>query len=89
MEKINLKEGDLVCLHLGKERFLKQRKSKPSLRRDGPFHVQKNNAYRLDFVEEYGVHTSFNISNLTSFVGEDEENEPLDLRTNPSPRGGR
>jgi len=34
--------------------------------------------------EEYGVHTTFNVMDLTPFAGsEDEEVEAYDLRTNP------
>jgi len=44
-----------------------------------------NNAYRLDILEEYGVSTTFNISNLIPFSGgtDIEEEEPTDLRSNP------
>jgi len=41
-------KGDLVWLHLRKERFAHLRKSKLSLRGDGPFQIIKkinNNAY--------------------------------------------
>ena len=45
------KEGEWVWLHLRKDRFPNQRKSKLSPRGDGPFQVFKrinNNAYQLD-----------------------------------------
>jgi len=44
-----------------------------------------NNAYRLDLPEEYGVSTTFNISDLIPFVGgaDIEEEEPTYLRSNP------
>jgi len=32
---------------------------------------------------EYGVHDTFNVIDLTPFVGNNEEEEALDLRTNP------
>jgi len=44
-------EGDWVWLHLRKDRFPKQRKSKLSPQGDGPFKVLKrvnDNAYRLE-----------------------------------------
>jgi len=85
-------EGDWVWLHLRKDRFPNQRKSKLSLRGDGPFQVLKrinNNAYQIDLPEEYGVHTTFNVMDLTPFAGsEDEEVEACDLRTNPLQEGG-
>jgi len=40
-------------------------------------------------LEEYGVHTTFNVMNLTPFAGsEDEEAEACDLRTNHFQEGG-
>ena len=88
-----LNEGDWVWLHLRKYRFLTKRKSKLSPRRDGPFQVLErinNNAYKLDLPKEYGVNTTFNISDLISFAsGADaKEEEPIDLRSNPL-QGGR
>jgi len=63
-------EGDLVWLHLRKERFPHLRKSKLSPRGDGPFQIIKkinDNAYQLDLPVGYGVHSTFNISNLLPF----------------------
>ena len=57
-EEIIFEEGDLVWIHLRKDRFPTQRKSKLSPRGDGPFQVLKrvnNNAYKLDLPLEYGV----------------------------------
>jgi len=87
-KKLVLNEGDWVWLHLRKDRFPTKRKSKLSLRGDGPFQVSErinNNAYRLDLPEEYGVNTTFNISDLIPFAGgvDIEEEEPTDLRSNP------
>ena len=82
-------KGDWVWLHLRKDRFPTKRKSKLSPRGDGPFQVLKrinNNAYILDLPKEYGVHHTFNIIDLISFAGsneEEEEEDVLDLRTNP------
>jgi len=48
-----------------------------------------NNAYQIDLPEEYGVHTTFNVMDLTPFAGsEDEEVEACDLKTNPLQEGG-
>uniref|UniRef100_A0A151UHV2 Transposon Ty3-G Gag-Pol polyprotein n=1 Tax=Cajanus cajan TaxID=3821 RepID=A0A151UHV2_CAJCA len=58
--KIIFEEGDLVWLHLRKERFPTQRKSKLSRRGDGPFKVLQrinDNAYKLDLPSDYGVST--------------------------------
>nr|KYP34098.1 Retrovirus-related Pol polyprotein from transposon 17.6 [Cajanus cajan] len=85
-------EGDWVWLHLRKERFPNQRKSKLSPRGDGPFQVLQrinDNAYRLDLPSDYGVSTTFNVSDLKPFVGaSDDEEESSDSRTNPSQEGG-
>ena len=79
-------EGDQVWLHLRKDRFPNKRKSKLSPQGDGPFQVPKrinNNAYQIDPSEEYGVHTTFNVMDLTPVAGSvDEEAEACDLRTN-------
>jgi len=84
--EIIFEEGDLVWLHLRKDRFSTKRKSKLSSRGDGPFQVLKrvnNNAYKLDLPAEYGVHDIFNVIDLSPFVGPNEEDKALDLRTNP------
>jgi len=90
--EIIFEEGDWVWLHPRKDRFPTKRKSKLSPRGDGPFQVLKrinNNAYKLDMLEEYGVHTTFNVMDLTPFVAcGDEEAEALDLRTNSLQKGG-
>jgi len=89
--EIIFEEGDLVWLHLRKDMFPTKRKSKLSPCRDGPFQVFKrvnNNAYKLDLPAEYGVHDTFNVIDLSPFVGTNEENEALDLRTNPFQGGG-
>jgi len=84
-------EGDLVWLHLRKERFPQLRKSKLSLRGDGPFQIIKkinNNAYQLDLSVEYGVHPTFNTTNLVPFTGTvADEDDNQDLMANP-PQGG-
>jgi len=80
-------EGNLVWLHLRKERFPNLRKFKLSPRGDGPFQIIKkinNNAYQLDLPAKYGVHPTFNITDLVPFVGIfNEEDDHKDLRANP------
>jgi len=89
---ILFEEGDWVWLHLRKDKFPNQRKSKLSPRGDGLFQVLKrinNNAYQIDLSEEYGVHTTFNVMDLTPFAGsEEQEAETCDLRTNSLQEGG-
>jgi hypothetical protein len=67
--------GDLVWVYLCKERFPKQRKSKLQPRADGPFNVLckiNGNAYELDLPCSYGVSSSFNVTDLSPFVGLEE-----------------
>jgi len=43
-----------------------------------------DNAYMLDLPKKYGIHTTFNISNLIPFIGgTNDEADPLNLKTNP------
>ncbi|WZY86898.1 hypothetical protein YC2023_033282 [Brassica napus] len=78
--------GDQVWIHLRKERFPNERKSKLMPRIDGPFEIIKkigNNAYKLDLQGRYDVSNSFNITDLVPYFAD----EP-DLRTNPFQEGG-
>ncbi|XP_019435361.1 PREDICTED: uncharacterized protein LOC109341845, partial [Lupinus angustifolius] len=62
---------DWVWIHMRKERFPSQRKSKLQPRGDGPFQVLErinNNAYKLDLPSEYGnISATFNVADLTFF----------------------
>ncbi|XP_057811644.1 uncharacterized protein LOC131025876, partial [Salvia miltiorrhiza] len=71
-----------VWLHMRKERFPLQRRSKLLPRGDGPFQVLErinDNAYKLDLPGEYNVSASFNVTDLSPF----DVGDALDLRTNP------
>ncbi|XP_057990624.1 uncharacterized protein LOC131173000 [Hevea brasiliensis] len=64
--------GDLVWIHLRKERFPNQRKSKLHPRSDGRFQVLErinNNAYKTELPSDYGVSNTFNVTDLTPFLG--------------------
>lgn len=77
-------EGDLVWIHLRKERFPSERKSKLMPRIDGPFKVIKklnNNAYQLDLQGKYHVSPSFNVTDLVPYFADE------DLRSNPFQEG--
>jgi len=83
-KKILFEPGDLVWVHLRKDRFLEQRKSKLQPRADGPFKVLRkinDNAYEIDLPSTYGVSTSFNVVDLSPFFGLDES------RTTPFQEG--
>jgi hypothetical protein len=50
------------------------RKSKLMLRADGPFKVLKKineNAYKLDLPVDFGVSSTFNITDLKPYLGEE------------------
>jgi len=62
---------DLDWLHLRKDRFSTQRKSKLLPRGDVLFQIIKNindNAYELDLPDTYLGSHSFNVSDLTPFA---------------------
>jgi hypothetical protein len=70
-KQVIFEEGDLVWVHLRKERFPQKRKNKLNQRGDGPFKVLKRigpNAYQLELPGEYNVHTTFNVADLSLYV---------------------
>jgi hypothetical protein len=78
--KMLFKPGDMVWIHLRKERFHEQHKSKLQPRADGPFKVlRKINdiAYAIDLPDTYGVSSSFNIVDLSPFFGLEESRTTL------------
>ncbi|GAV58106.1 hypothetical protein CFOL_v3_01640 [Cephalotus follicularis] len=83
---IVFKEGDLVWIHLRKERFPAGRFGKLQPRADGPFKVLQRingNAYKIELPGEYNVSGTFNVVDLSSHY--DDE---ADSRANLS-QGGR
>jgi hypothetical protein len=66
-------EGDLVWIHLSKDRFPHEQNSKLKPRGDGPFKVLKrinDNAYLIDIpTSKYLVSNTFNIKDLPPFHG--------------------
>jgi hypothetical protein len=82
--EVKLELGNLVWLHLRKERFPDLRKSKLIFRADGHFKIlEKNNdnAYKLELPLEFGVSPTFNISDLRSYLREEDE-VPLRMISN-------
>jgi transposase InsO family protein len=76
--QLTFQPGDLVWLHLRKERFPELRKSKLMPRADGPFKVLQRvneNAYKLDLPADFGVSPTFNIADLKPYLGEEDEIE--------------
>jgi hypothetical protein len=72
--------GNGVWVHMRKERFPNQRKSKLQPRGDGPIQVLErinDNAYKIDLPCQYGVSATFNVADLTLF------DTDFDSRSNP------
>jgi hypothetical protein len=75
-KEVKLDPGDLVWLHLRKERFSELRKSKLMSRAAGPFKILakiNDNPYKLKLSPEFGVSPSFNISDLQPYMREEDE----------------
>ena len=84
---MNFEPGDLVWLHLRKERFPDLRKSKLMPRADGPFKVLakiNENAYKIDLPADFGVSPTFNVADLKPYLGEEDE---LESRTTQMQKG--
>ncbi|WMV54632.1 hypothetical protein MTR67_048017 [Solanum verrucosum] len=76
---IVFKPGDLVWVHMRKERFPSKRKTKLDPRGSGPYKVLErigDNAYKLDLPGEFQVTATFNVSDLSHFDAD------LNSRTN-------
>jgi hypothetical protein len=77
-KELKFEPGDLVWLHLRKERFHELRKSKLLSRADGPFKVVErinDNAYKLDLPADFGVSPTFNIADLKPYLREEDDLE--------------
>jgi hypothetical protein len=75
-KEVKLEPGDLVWLHLRKERFSELRKSKLMSRATHPVKILakiNDNAYKLELPPEFGISPSFNISDLRPYLGEEDE----------------
>jgi translation initiation factor IF-1 len=75
-KEVKLEPGDLVWLHLRKEQFPELKKSKLMSRAAGPFKFLakiNDNAYKLELLPEFGVSSSFNISDLRLYFRKEDE----------------
>jgi hypothetical protein len=76
--------GDGVWVHMRKERFPNQRKSKLQPCGDGPFQVLErinDKAYKINLPGEYGVSATFNVADFTLFdIDFDSRSNPLEER---------
>jgi hypothetical protein len=86
-KQVKLEVGDLVWLHLRKDRFPELRKSKLMPRGAGPYKILEkinDNAYKLELPSEFWVSPTFNIADLKPYLGEEDE---LESRTTPLQEG--
>jgi hypothetical protein len=86
-KQVKLEVGDLVWLHLRKDRFPELRKSKLMPRGAGPYKILEkinDNAYKLELPPEFRVSPTFNIADLKPYLGEEDE---LESRTTPLQEG--
>ncbi|KAD7479708.1 hypothetical protein E3N88_02844 [Mikania micrantha] len=70
--------GDLVWIHLRRERFPHSRFGKLQPRADGPFRVLESindNAYRIDLPGHYKVSATFNVADLSPYEGDFDEGD--------------
>ena len=84
-KEVHFQPGDLVWIHLRKERFPSKRKSKLMPRSDGPFEVLERigpNAYKVDLPGDYGVSATFNVADLSPYYEEEEELPSLRSNSN-------
>ncbi|KAJ8647929.1 hypothetical protein MRB53_000952 [Persea americana] len=83
---VAFKDGDLVWIHLQKERFPPRRYDELKPQADGPFKVLQRigeNAYKIELLGDYSVSATFNVADISPYY--DEEND-LDLRASlPQP----
>jgi hypothetical protein len=76
LKEVKLEPGDLVWLHLRKERFPDLRKFKLMSHADGHLKILEkinNNAYKLELPLEFGVSPTFNISDLQPYLIEEDD----------------
>ena len=75
--------GDLVWLHLHKDRFPNECKSKLVPRADGPFKVlarYNDNTYKIELPrDKYNVSDIFNVKDLSPFHGDEDFDPRSDL----------
>jgi len=82
---IHFQPGDLVWVHMRKERFPSKRKSKIMRRSEGPFKILEQvgpNAYKVNLPRDYGMSATFNVVDLRPYL--DESEDIPSLRSNSS-----
>ncbi|GKA63899.1 putative reverse transcriptase domain-containing protein [Tanacetum coccineum] len=76
VRKVLYREGDLVWIHLRKERFPTGHFGKLKPRGDYPIRVLKkinDNAYKIELPGHYNVSATFNVSDLSPYKGDSDD----------------
>lgn len=84
-KRVVFKRGDLVWIHLRKERIPASRFGKLQPRTDGPFKVLEwinDNTYKIELPSEYNVSGTFNVADLSPYHTDEEELEEIDINEN-------
>ena len=72
--RVVFQPGDMVWIHLMKERYPSKRMFKLMPRADGPFEILErvnDNAYKVNLFEDYGVSATFNVADLSLYLEDD------------------
>ncbi|GAV73634.1 hypothetical protein CFOL_v3_17117, partial [Cephalotus follicularis] len=75
-KRVVFKEGDLVWIHLRRERFPAGRFGKLKPRADCPFKVLQrinDNAYKIELPGEYNVYGTSNIADLSPYYDDEAD----------------
>ncbi|GKC48047.1 RNA-directed DNA polymerase, partial [Tanacetum coccineum] len=75
-KQVLYREGDLVWIHLRKERFPAGRFRKLKPRGNDPFRVLKkinDNAYKIELPGHYNVFVTFNVADLSPYKGDSDD----------------
>nr|GFA26772.1 transposon Ty3-G Gag-Pol polyprotein [Tanacetum cinerariifolium] len=75
-KQVLYREGDLVWIHLRRERFPAGHFGKWKPRGDGPFRVLKkinDNAYNIELPSHYKVSATFNVADLSPYKGDSDD----------------
>ena len=75
-KRVQFQPGDLVWIHMRKERFPSKCKSKIMPRSEGHFEILEQvgpDAYKVDLPGDYGISATINVADLRPYVDESEE----------------